>query len=351
MNENPHCIKDEPAGFARRVRSMDRRQSWVGSTEFTWIWGGLLGVFVLSFAISPGTLAYSSLSSMLAFAGVLAIAAVGQTLVIQQRGLDLSLPSTMALAALVFAKRSDTGSPVAFALVAALTTSVTIGVGNGLLVTRLYITPLIATLAMDSLVLAAVWGYSKGLPVAVPDGLGDLTRSSFLNVPNVVWMALIPVVFVAVVISKSVVGRRFTFAGANPYAAASAGIKVHRYVIASYVGSAVCAGLAGILLAGYTGGTTVNLGVTYLLPSIAAVVVGGTPLTGGRGSVIASAAAALFLAQLSQLALSLGAPTSAQLLIQSACIVLAVGLRRVAWNRLLSRAHATGDGLAVKMAD
>ncbi len=331
---------DVEGGAATAHTATDNHESHRGmarNTDFMWVWGGLAGVFILSFVIAPGTLAYSSLSSMLAFAGVLAITAVGQTLVIQQRGLDLSLPSSMALAALVFAKLSGTGSPIGLALLAALTTSVTIGVGNGLLITRLFITPLIATLAMDALVLAAVWGYSNGLPVTVPDTLGDLTRTSFFGVPNVAWMALIPVALVAVGISKTVVGRRFTFVGANPHAAASAGLQVRRYIIASYVGSAVCAGLAGILLAGYTGSTTVNLGVTYLLPSIAAVVVGGTLLTGGRGSVVASAAAALFLSQLSQLALSLGAPTSAQLLIQSTCIVLAVGLRRVPWKRLFSR--------------
>lgn len=306
----------------------------IPDTQFLWIWFGLAGLFVLSLLIAPGTLEYSSLSGMLAFAGVLAIASVGQTLVIQQRGLDLSMPSTMSLAALLFAKLATDGQSIAAAFAATLLGCLVIGLGNGLLVTRLSITPLIATLAMDALVLAAVWGISNGLPVAAPGALGDFTRSSVLGVPNVAWIAAVPVLAVAVLIGKTTLGRRFTFVGANPEAAACSGIGIRRHIAASYIGSALCAGFAGVLLAGYTGSTTVNLGATYLLPSIAAVVVGGTALTGGRGSVVASAAAALFLSQLSQVALSLGAPTSAQLLIQSACIVVAVGLRRLPWSRL-----------------
>ena len=84
-----------------------------------------------------------------------------------------------------------------------------------------------------------------------------------------------------------------------------------------------------MLLAGFIGSATSTLGAPYLLTAIAAVVVGGTPLTGGRGSLVATAAAALFLSQLGQLTLALGAPTSIQLFVQAAVLVLATGLHHI----------------------
>jgi ribose transport system permease protein len=104
-------------------------------------------------------------------------------------------------------------------------------------------------------------------------------------------------------------------------------VRTSRHVLAAYVVSSATAGLAGVLLAGYAGTATVNIGDPYLLPAVAAVIVGGAPLRGGGGSVVASALAALFLTQLVQITLALGAPTSSQLLVQSLAIVLAVLLR------------------------
>ena len=158
---------------------------------FGWIWISLAGVFALSAVTAPGTLTLSNLTAMLPFAGVLVIAAIGQTLVIQQRGLDLSLPGTMSLCALAMAKtEADTGSAVVAVLVA-LALAVAVGALNGLLVTRLSITPLVATLAVNSLVLGGVWSYSHGLPVASSEGLTGFTRSKPAGVPALVIVAVV----------------------------------------------------------------------------------------------------------------------------------------------------------------
>jgi ribose transport system permease protein len=133
----------------------------------------------------------------------------------------------------------------------------------------------------------------------------------------------------------TVAGRRFEAVGANPVAARSAGITVRGYVLASYVLAGICYAIAGIILASFLKTPGVFVGETYLLPSVAAVVLGGTALTGGSGSVIASAVAALFLTQLGQLVLSIGAPTSIQLLIQSATIAIGMGLRGIPFSQLL----------------
>jgi ribose transport system permease protein len=124
-----------------------------------------------------------------------------------------------------------------------------------------------------------------------------------------------------------VYGRRFVAVGANPAAAAAAGIPVLRYQVGTYAVAAVCFAVAGMLFTGFIGSASQTAGNDYLLPAIAAVVVGGTPFTGGRGSVIASGVAALFMVQLGQMVLALGAGTAVQLLVQALAIILAVTIR------------------------
>ena len=121
--------------------------------------------------------------------------------------------------------------------------------------------------------------------------------------------------------------------GANPLAAQSSG-RVLRYQIGAYVVAAACYAVADVLLAGFVGFASPTAGSDYLLPSIAAVVVGGTPFTGGRGSVVASGASALFRAQLGQMALALGAGPAQQLLVQAVAIVAATSVRRVPFKLL-----------------
>ncbi|MGO4840877.1 ABC transporter permease, partial [Rhizobiaceae sp. 2RAB30] len=124
-------------------------------------------------------------------------------------------------------------------------------------------------------------------------------------------------------------GRRFVAVGINPKAARSTGIVAERYQVGAYIVGGLCFAVAGMISAGYLGNASHTAGNDYLLPAIAAVVVGGTPLTGGKGSVIASAVAALFMIQLGQLVLSLGASPASQLLVQAIAIVLATGIRNL----------------------
>ncbi len=319
--------RDTALGRLRRLR--------VG--EFGWIWFGLAAVFVLSAAIAPGTLHIDILTAMLPFASVLAIAAVGETLVIQQRGLDLSLPGTMSICALAMARTESGHGSIVAASAVTLALAVCIGALNGLVITRLSITPLVATLAVNSLVIGGVYSYSHGLPIATAASLTDFARAKPAGVPALLIVAVVLVALLALVSQRSIAGRRFTVAGASAPAARAAGIRVTRYQMAAYIGSAVCAGLAGVLLAGTTGSATPTLGDPYLLTAIAAVVVGGTPFTGGRGSVVATAAAALFLSQLGQVTLALGAPTSTQLFIQCGALVLATALRYLRLGSIFGR--------------
>jgi ribose transport system permease protein len=287
-----------------------------------------VALFLVSWIVSPRTLGAASILSMLPFAAILAIAAVGQTVVIQQRGLDLSVPGMMSLSAAIVSKYSVAhGGELGMSLAIALGAGIVVGVANGLLITKLRVTPLIATLAMNALLVGVVRSYSGGHPSQAPPALSDFALSKTLGVPNTLLVSIAIVALVSWTIRRTVIGRRFVASGASPSTARASGLRLSRYQIGTYAVAGLCFAAAGVLLAGYVETPGLTVGDAYLFPVFAAVVVGGTPLTGGQGSVVASAVAALFLSQLQQLVLALGAPTSTQLLVQALAIAGATILR------------------------
>jgi ribose transport system permease protein len=308
--------------------------TWLRS-DYAPIWIATIALFIISAIVAGSSLSRASLATSLAFAGILAVASSGQTLVVQQRGMDLSVAGNITLCALVlpiFMTRSD--APLAVGLLVVALVAVAIGLLNGVLVTRFAITPLIATLSVNSLLLGALLSYTRGIPSAdAPAALLDFARSKFLGVSLVMWAALVFVLLLAAFMRSSLFGRRFVAVGANPAAARAAGVPVDRYVISAYVIGSLCFALAAVLLIGYLGSGTVRIGADYLFPTIAAVVVGGTSFAGGRGSIIASAVAAVFLTQLVQLLLTLGAPSSSQLLAQAFAIAAAAALHSLTRRR------------------
>jgi ribose transport system permease protein len=300
------------------------------------IWPATALLFLVSPLLAPGSLDHSALLGMLPFAAILAIVAAGQTLVVQQRGLDLAVPGVFSLAAVLVAKAGagDNGKlPVALLLVAAM--CVVAGLVSGLVITRLGITPLIATLGVNALLTGALLQYSGGAaPQASPPELTTLAGGKVLGVPNTVLVAIVVIAAATFVVRRTTLGRRFVATGASPRAAFAAGIHVRRQETLTYVVAALLYGAAGVLLAGFLQTPGLQPGESYLLPSIAAVVLGGTSLAGGNGSVAATAVGALFLTQLGQVVLGMGAATSVQFLIQGAIVALGMGLRNVPWARL-----------------
>jgi ribose transport system permease protein len=308
------------------------------------IWPATALLFLLSPLIAPCSLAASPIMSMLPFAAILALAASGQAFVVQQRGLDLSIPGAMSLAALIVTKvaNQDNGRIIEAVMVAMIAVAVA-GLINGVVVTRLHITPIVATLGVNALLLGAVESYSGGFPTGAPSALNGLALHKTLGVPNTVLGAGIILIVLAIVNQKTLFGRRLVQVGTNPQAMRLIGGRVELLIVGAYVLAAVFYGIAGIMLAAYIQTPGIFLGDDYLLPTIAAVVLAGNALTGGQLKVGAIAVAALFLTQLNQLVLSMGAPTSVQLLIQSAALVIAVSghLVRRAWTSRRSARTST----------
>jgi len=325
MSNQSDAVSDLLRSRAPKWKSL--RVSALG--EFWWIWVGLILLLAVSAVVAPGTVTHGSILAMLPFAGILAIVATGQTLVIQQRGLDMSAIGMVSLAGVVMARTGAGFDSMVLAVVMTVLVGAFVGIVNGTLVSRLAITPLVATLAVNALLIGCVRSLTGNVPVSVPAAMQTVSHAHVVGLPANVWFALVFVMTAWVITRKTAIGRRFVAVGVNPRAADAAGVRVMHYRIGAYVASAVCFSAAGMLLGGFIGSASQTSGNDYLLPAIAAVVVGGTPFTGGKGSVIASAVAALFMAQLGQLVLALGAGPAVQLLVQACAILLATTVRHL----------------------
>jgi ribose/xylose/arabinose/galactoside ABC-type transport system permease subunit len=276
--------------------------------------------------------------SMLPFFAVLAVASIGQHLVIQQRGLDLSVAGVMSFAAVMVSAYPglDAGPWETVGYVAlALLMGLGVGAVSGLLVTLLGVPALVATIGINSLMLGATMHVSGGFAQQVPPSLNAFGLGRLLGLPSTVWAMLVLTVCTAFMLSRMSIGRRFIAASVNPSAAVAVGIRLDLYRIATYTLAGFCYAAAGVLLAAYVLSPTVFSGLPYLLASVASVVVGGNSIGGGqRGSVVATVIGALFLTYLGQLVLALGFGISAQNIVQALIIIASFALPEIVRRRV-----------------
>jgi ribose transport system permease protein len=317
--------------------------------RFSAIWFATALLFAVSPLLAPGSDSRSALLSTLPFAAILAIAAIGQTLVIQQRGLDLSVPGMITLSTIIVTKYpsgNEAKLPAALGLVALA--CVVSGLVSGFAITQLGITPLVATLGVNALLTGVVLQITSGAATAsATPALARFSLAKTGGVPNTVVIAAGAIVVLATMMRTSILGRQFLAVGTNPSAARAAGIPVRRYQVATYVVASLSYGAAGVLVAGFLGTPGIGAGNDYLLPTIAAVVLGGTSLAGGMGSVAATAIGAVFLTQLEQVVLGMGAPNSVQLVIQGGIIALGMALRQLPTARLAAPLRRSRSSIPV----
>jgi ribose transport system permease protein len=275
-----------------------------------------VALLVLVAAIwSPETLGKVPLRGMAPFAAVLGIAALGQMLVVMTGGIDLSVPGTMSLAAVIMVGvGAGSDANIGTAIGTALAIAAIVGLVNGILIGGLKLNPLIVTLAVGLIVIGLVNRYGRTFPVQnpVPEGWSDWVATRVVGVSVVFWIGFGLTVVVSVVLRYSTIGRRFKAVGANPVASGVVGVRVSMSQIGAYVVAAVLYAMAGLALAGRIGRPGVYVGSEYLLAPIAAVVIGGASLTGGLASPLSTFVAALFLTGLNQLMLTMGLPTALQ---------------------------------------
>jgi ribose transport system permease protein len=302
----------------------------------------LVLLLIASQLFASTSVSKGALLGMLPFAAVLAIVALGQTLVVMQGGIDLSIAGSVSLVIVIVTHEAyGDNSRVLPAALAALLAAILAGLLNGFLIGRLGLNAIVATLGTNALLYAAVLGVSGGTPRQTTDLLASIADGDTLGIPNSVYFAVVAVAVTTVAVKRTVVGRRFEAVGANGTAAWATGLMVHRHRGGGYVWAQVLYWLGGVLLAGIINKPTAYQGDSYLLASVAAVVLGGTSLLGGRGDLIATALAALFLTQLNQFVLALGVTTAVQTLTQAAALAIGVALYSIDWSGLRHRLSRT----------
>lgn len=302
------------------------------------ILAALVVLLALGAVLAPSSVSRGSLLGMLPFAAVLAVVALGQTLVVQQGGFDLSVPGAVS-AAVVMVTHQPNGDDarLPMAVLTALGIAVAAGLLNGFLVSRLRLNSIVATLGMNALLYAVVLGVSNGSPRRTTDLLGQFTGGVTAGVPHALALAVVVVAIATVAVKTTVAGREFEAVGASAPAAHATGLPVVRHRASAYVWAQVLYCVAGIMLAGIVAQPTAFQGDAYLLPSVAAVVLGGTSLLGGRGHLVATAVAALFLTQLQQFVLALGVTFAIRAIVEAAALGLGVALYTVDWASVRRR--------------
>ncbi len=251
-------------------------------------------------ALAPGFAGFGQVVGQFGVAAILAIVAAGQGIVILagREGIDLSVGSTMSLAALVAGNiMGGENAGLLPALVAALVVGGAVGLFNGLGATVLRIPPLVMTLGTAGVVTGLLVVLTQGRPsgAAAPALGAFVSRPMLLGLPGVLIAWALLAMLVETGLRRTRFGLNLYAVGSNDHAARLAGVRVATTRVLAYAACGALAGLAGFFLLGYTGAVFVGAGEQYILPSVIAVVLGGTSLAGGRGSYLGSAAGAVFL--------------------------------------------------------
>jgi ribose/xylose/arabinose/galactoside ABC-type transport system permease subunit len=284
----------------------------------------LVVMIIITAILSPQFLASRNISNMLLQAAPLGIVVIGQVLVILVRGLDLSVASVMATAAVVATSFDGQDNDALAVFAVAIAIGLATGLVNGLLITKRSVSPFLATLATLTLLQGMRFAYTQGAPSGnVPPIYRVLGSQSFYGIPyNLMILAALTLVF-SLLLHKSTFGRRIYITGGNPVTARLVGINADRVTITCYVISGGLAALAGLILSGFVGIVDNWVGRGFELDSIVAAVMGGVALSGGRGSIIGGLLGAAILIVVFNAVLMIGFPVQLQFVIKGLVIIIA----------------------------
>lgn len=291
---------------------------------------GIAVVLVLIAATAPEMFNGSSLRLLAFQIGVVGITAIGQTFVLLTGGIDLSIGAVIGLTTVIVASQSGTnGVNFLPALMLAAAAGLLVGGVNAALVLGRDVPPFVATFATFVLVQGGILVWTNGAPSGtIPHQLVSMGTGSLLGIPVAAWIFVALAVAAHLILSRSVFGRELYASGSNPVASRMTGIPTVWLFMIAYVLSALLAVLGGVILGGYAGHVDAQLSRTLNLDSIAAAVIGGVALTGGRGRMANTVAGVVLLAMLLLWMIQLGAGIGGQLLIEGAVIVMAAWLQR-----------------------
>ena len=292
---------------------------------------GLAAMIAAFAALSPRAFpTLSNFTNVLNQASLVTIIAAGLTLAIIVGELDLSVGFAASLHGIVVTGLIVSNKlPIPVAIVIVLALGALIGAANGLLVTKLRVNSVIATLGVGTILTGLAFAYSAGVPIVsgVPESFLQISLGRWLlGIPNDIVVMIVVLVALWVLVERSALGQEIQAVGGNPVAARLAGIGVDRIKILGFVVSGVCAALTGILLASRLGSGTTGAADSYLLTAFAAVFLGSATLRDGEFHVIGTLVGALIIAFGFNGLNIFGAPTYSQYVLQGTILIVAVGL-------------------------
>lgn len=302
--------------------------------DYGMVWALVLILIAATIAY-PGFFAPANLRNILGQSAPVGIVAVGMTFVIIAGGLDFSVGAIFALAAVLFAMTADALGLWGAAL-AVLAVSLACGAVNGFVVTRLRVSPFVATLGTGSIFGGLAYIVSNSAPQSpMLFGYDYLGIERWLGIPVAGWTMVAIFLVGAVVLARTSYGQSIFAAGGNAEAARLSGLPVNLLTGSTYLISAACAGFGGMILSSRLGVGQADMGGTVSLDAIAVVVIGGTSLLGGEGAMWRTAIGLATIATLTNVFDSLAVSTSYQLVIKGTIVVLAVAFDVFARSRRL----------------
>jgi ribose transport system permease protein len=298
--------------------------SWLAQNRSILIPYLLIAILLAAAAIrAPGFVSVPNLTQQLVLASYLGVIAGGQTLVILTGGIDLSIAWNLNLAAILLTQLSEQ-MPVFWAAAAALGSASLVGLINGLGIAYLRIPSLVMTLGMNAVLAGVTLVYTNGSPQGdAPAFSRELAVGELGGV--IPWGLIFWAIFSAGLIfllRGTVYGKRLYAIGNNPRAAYLSGVPVRRVLVATYTLCGLCAGLGGLMLTGYSQQSYLGMGDLYVLPAIAAVVVGGTSILGGSGGYAGTIAGAITIVLLQNVLQIVGIQPAGQQILYGLIILL-----------------------------
>ncbi|TVR85510.1 MAG: ribose ABC transporter permease [Trueperaceae bacterium] len=290
----------------------------------------LLALVIILSAMSDRFLTQSNIINVLRQISINAIIAAGMTVVIIGRGIDLSVGSLLALTGVVGASLAVGGLPAGVAIAAALGLGLAMGVFNGAFVAYAGIAPFIVTLAGLTIFRGMALAFTDGRPVSgLPPAFMTIGYGSFLGLPVPIWIMLGFLVVTHVILRYTALGRAVYAIGGNEEAARLSGIPVRRVVLFTFAYSGLAAAIASMVLTGRLNSAQPSAGVMFELDAIAAVVVGGTSLFGGKGGVFGTLIGALIIGVINNGMNLLNVPSFYQQIVKGGVILTALLIERL----------------------
>ncbi|NQX13748.1 ABC transporter permease [Microbacteriaceae bacterium VKM Ac-2855] len=288
----------------------------------------LIAIIVVGYYVSGDFLTLRNAENVVAAASIVAVLAVGQFFVVLTGGIDLSVGSTLALSTVVVALTLQSGLSAEASAAVTLLCCAAAGLVNGLLIVWLRIPPFIATLAMMSAIKGFSYIIQSTSLIQILDErfIDEFSRAEVLGVRSPVLIFIVVAVLAGLIARFTTFGRSLYAIGGNPEAARLSGLPVARNLIITYTMSGLLAGLAGLIAAAQLRQGSSLIGVGYELDAIAAVVVGGASLMGGKGDPISAVIGVFVLATIINIMNLVGISSEPQLVIKGGVIIIAVFL-------------------------